>query len=403
MKDRAISVMFFTNATARGGAEEHMLTLLHGLDRTRFRLHLTCPTELAAKLRDDLPVDVELIPLRLDNLKQGRAAYRLAQILRSRRVRILHAHRFYSSLFASPIAALCRVPVVIETPHLSERWRQGLFTSHFVVDRFVGRFVDWYIAVSEANARYLAEEKGLARKKIAVIRNGCDLERFHHDRQPPAGLRASLGFREADRILVVAARLEPQKGHAVLLHALPKVLREFPGVRVVCLGDGCLRGELESQAAVLGLGRNVRFLGHQSNVADWLAVADFTVLPSLWEGLPLTAIESLAAGRAVVATAVDGTPEVVVDGKTGLTVPPNDPERLASAIRSLLRDPSLCKKMGQQGRDWVLKNFTQGRQIRETQEIYLRALEQSESQAVVKPRIFERADAIPVADGEAER
>jgi glycosyltransferase involved in cell wall biosynthesis len=403
MKRQPISVMFFSNSTVRGGAEEHMLTLLHGLDQSLFRLHLACPPVVAAKLQADLPRDVELIPLQLDKVKQGRAAYRFSQILRDRRVQILHAHQFYSSLFASPIAALCQVPVVIETPHLSERWRHGWFKSHFVVDRLVGRFVDRYIAVSEANARYLADEKGLPRKKIAVIRNGCDLERFDPDHRPPAGLKTKLGFRESDRVLVVAARLEPQKGHAVLMRALPKVFSEFPDVRVVCLGDGYLRGELELQTGVLGLGRNIRFLGHQSNVADWFAQADFTVLPSLWEGLPLTAIESLAAGRAVVATSVDGTPEVVVDGKTGLTVPPNDPERLASAIRSLLLDPSLAKRMGQDGREWVSKNFSQERQIRETQEIYLRALEQHESQGVGNLCAIERADAFPVMGGKTNR
>ena len=169
MKRQPISVMFFSNAAVRGGAEEHMLTLLHGLDQSQFRLHLACPPVVAAKLQADLPRDVELIPLQLDKVKQGRAAYRFSQILRDRRVQILHAHQFYSSLFASPIAALCQVPVVIETPHLSERWRQGWFKSHFVVDRFVGRFVDWYIAVSEANARYLTEEKGLPRKRSPLF------------------------------------------------------------------------------------------------------------------------------------------------------------------------------------------------------------------------------------------
>src|SRR5258708_23601893 len=326
MSARPISVLYFTNTDARGGAEEHMLTLLRGLDRTHFRLHLVCPPEVAEMVRPDLPADVELLPLCLRRPSQVGAAIRLGQIMRERRVDILHSHMFYSSLFASPVGWLCRVPVVLETPHLSERWRQGWFKSRFVVDRFVGRFVDLYIAVSEANARYLSEEKGLPSKKIVVIHNGCDLARFAPSHRPPSGLKASLGFQEDDPVLVVTARLEPQKGHRILLQSLQTVHREFPQVRLVCLGEGRLRDGLESQVRDLGLEDSVRFLGHQSNVMDWVALAHFTVLPSLWEGLPLAAIESLAAGRPVVATAVDGTPEVIIDRKTGITIPSGDPE-----------------------------------------------------------------------------
>ena len=376
MRTQPISVLYFTNTDARGGAEEHMLTLLHGLDRTHFRFHLVCPPEVADMLRPDLPADVELLPLCLRKPSQFRAAIRLGQIMRERRVDILHSHLFYSSLFASPVGWLCRVPVVLETPHLSERWRRGWFKSRFVVDRFVERFVDHYIAVSEANARYLSEEKGLPSKKIVVIHNGCDLVRFAPSHRPPAGLKANLGFQEADPVLVVTARLEPQKGHRVLLQSLQTVHREFPQVRLVCLGEGCLRDKLESQVRELGLEDSVRFLGYQSNVLDWLVLADLTVLPSFWEGLPLAAIESLAAGRPVVATAVDGTPEVVIDGKTGLTVPPDDPEHLAGAICRLLREPGLRDRMGEEGRKWVMEHFSQERQIRQTQELYLTAWEQ---------------------------
>jgi glycosyltransferase involved in cell wall biosynthesis len=376
MRTQPISVLYFTNTDARGGAEEHMLTLLHGLDRAHFRFHLVCPPEIADMLSPDLPPDVELLPLCLRKPSQFRNAIRLYRIIRERRVDILHSHLFYSSLFASPVGWLCRVSVILETPHLSERWRRSWFTSRFVVDRFVGRSVDHYIAVSEANARYLSEEKGLPSKKIVVIHNGCDLANFAPSHRPPAGLKASLGFQEDDPVLVVTARLEPQKGHRVLLRSLQNVRREFPRVRLVCLGEGCLHNELETQASSLGLEDSVRFLGYQSNVVDWVALADFTVLPSFWEGLPLVAIESLAAGRPVVATAVDGTSEVVIDGKTGLTVPPNDPERLAAAICRLLREPGLRERMGEAGRKWVIDHFSQERQVRETQELYLNAWEQ---------------------------
>jgi glycosyltransferase involved in cell wall biosynthesis len=108
-----------------------------------------------------------------------------------------------------------------------------------------------------------------------------------------------------------------------------------------------------------------------------LATADLMVLPSFWEGLPLAAIESLAAGCPVVATEVDGTPEVAVDGITGFIVPPGDPNRLADAICDLLRKPKLRERMAIAGRLWVTARFSQERQISQTEDLYLNALELS--------------------------
>src|SRR5215475_13809999 len=190
---RPLNLLYFTNVLARGGAEEHVLTLVRGLDRDQFRLHLVCPPVVAEKLRPDVPQDVELLPLCLRKPSQIGVALRLAQIIRKRQVDILHSHLFYSSLFASPIGWLCRVPVIVETPHVSERWRHG-WKSHFIVDRAAGRFVDYYIAVSHANARYLIQTKGLPTKKVIVIPNGCDLKRFDAKNTIPAGLKESLGF-----------------------------------------------------------------------------------------------------------------------------------------------------------------------------------------------------------------
>jgi glycosyltransferase involved in cell wall biosynthesis len=118
----------------------------------------------------------------------------------------------------------------------------------------------------------------------------------------------------------------------------------------------------------------VRFVGRQRDVREWLALADLTVLPSFHEGLPLAVIESLAAGRPVVATAVDGTPEVVRDGKTGLTVPAGDPGRLAEAVNRTLGDPLRARAMAQAGRELVLREFGVANLVNATQTLYLQAL-----------------------------
>ena len=370
MKTAPLSVLYFSNSLVRGGAEEHVLTLLRGLDRTAFRPHLVCTPEVAAAIRPDLPDDVEMIPLKLRKPAHIGAAFRLARFLWSRRVDVLHSHLFYGSLFASPIGWLCRVPLIIETPHVREHWRTGWFKSRYVVDRLVGRCVDRYIAVSAANARYLVRDKGLPPRKVIVIRNGSDLGRFDPSARPPAGLRSCLGLDEHDPVLLVLARLEPQKGHGVLLDAMPAILREFPRARLICVGEGILRPALEEQAVRLGLTESVRFVGYRTNVGDWLALADLTVLPSFYEGLPLVAIESLAAGKPVVATAVDGTPEVIVDGETGLTVPPGNAGALARAICHLLGDADERRRLGRAGRRWAEQEFSAEAQIASTENLY---------------------------------
>ena len=178
------------------------------------------------------------------------------------------------------------------------------------------------------------------------------------------------GFNQGDRVLLVAARLEPQKGHSVLLQAMALLKPEFPDLRVVMLGDGSLRSLLEMQVRELGLEGSVHIPGHSPDTRQWMSVADICVLPSFAEGLPLFAIECLAAERSMVASAVDGTPEIIVDGKTGLTVPPGDVAALAGAIASLLRDPAHAAQLAAAGAEWVRKNFTLERQIRETENLY---------------------------------
>ncbi len=228
MKQRPISVLYFSNELVRGGTEEHVLTLLRGLDRKRFRLHLVCPPELVAKLQPDLPADVELVPLCLRKPSQMAAALRLAGILRRRRVDILHSHAFYSSLFASPIGWMCRVPVILETSHMREKWRRGWFRSRFVVDRLVGHCVDRYIAVSEATARYLREQKGLPAQKIVVIRNGSDCQRFNPAHSAPSGLKRSLGSVPAIRYWSWWAGCTLRKGIVCCSRPCPRCVVSFP-------------------------------------------------------------------------------------------------------------------------------------------------------------------------------
>jgi len=365
-----LRVLHLSSSNVRGGAEEHMLTLLRGLDRKRFQLYLACTAGLLPQL-SDLPADVQVEAWAPRQPWQVGTGWRLRRWLHAERIHLVHAHLSFASRAAAPWVKLAHGPLLVETPHVCEHWRRGWRRSAWL-DRTAGRLVDRYIAVSGANASYLQREKGLPAHKIRTIRNGVDVARFDRCRCQPTDPRASLGIAPGEMLLVCAARLEPQKGHAVLLEAIARLpRRRGPKLRLVCLGEGRLRSQLQLQAQQLGLGETVLFPGYCPQIEAWLAVADIFVLPSLYEGLPLSVMEAAAAGCAIVATAVDGTPEVLADGCDGLLVPPGNPEALGQALLRLMADAGLRQALGERARQRAREEFDQARQIAATSALYL--------------------------------
>jgi glycosyltransferase involved in cell wall biosynthesis len=171
-------------------------------------------------------------------------------------------------------------------------------------------------------------------------------------------------------LLGLVARLHRQKGLGDLLAAVAWVRERVPDVRLLLIGEGELRDELEAQARALGLSGAVIFAGIRTDVAEIVAALDIFVLPSLWEGTSNAVLEAMAAGLPIVATAVGGTPEVVVDGVTGLLVPPRDPSALAGALVTLLQDADLRHRMGRAGRERVKQYFSLERMVRRTEALY---------------------------------
>ena len=367
-----IPVMLFSNASVRAGAEEVVLHLLRGLDRKLFRPHLACPAQLARLLEAALPRDVELSLLSLDYLSDLRGAYTLARCLRRHNIQILHSHMFRASLFASPIAHVLGVPVILDSAHGREFWRTG-WKASFAIDRFVARHVQYSIAVSDATARYLIDQKHIPAAKVKVIRNGVELRSLPRTSEMQRALKRALNMREDCPLLIVIGRLEPQKGHRFLLEAMPSIRGQYAAVQLVCLGEGTLRPELEQMVKNLQLENSVCFLGYDPDVSRWFPAADLSILPSLYEGLPMAALESLAAECPIVATAVDGTPEIVVHEKTGLLVPPRDPQQLADAVLQMLHHPERAREMAERGREHVLERFSVQQMVHRTEILYLQA------------------------------
>jgi glycosyltransferase involved in cell wall biosynthesis len=367
---KQVRLLFVLTSPVRGGVEEVVLALLRRLDPGEFRLALAAPRPLLDALAPDLScVAVETTDAAPESWRAITQVRQLAGFIRHFRPDVVNPHLFRSVFVAAPLARVCRVPAVVETYHGREAWRQGPLNGRFAVDRLVVRFVDRVIAVSAAARDFLVHGKGYPAGKVVVVPNGRDLSVYAAGGSRDA-VRKELGLDRHTPLVGVVGRLEAQKGHTYLLDAWPAVVRARPDARLLLVGDGSLRAPLEAQARAAGVAASVLFAGFRADVPRMLDAMDVVALPSLHEGMPLTVIEAAAAARPVVATAVDGTVEVVRDRETGRLVPPADPAALSHALVELLSRPEHAAAMGRAARAFAVEQFGVDRQVEATARIY---------------------------------
>jgi glycosyltransferase involved in cell wall biosynthesis len=358
----------FTDTQGFGGAEIALVTLMRGLDRDRWRPVLAYnPGDGVAQLLDlARGLDVELWPVQPmpEGLKGATRVPHLAAELRRRRPAVFHAHLTWpmACKFGLAAAIVARVPAVVATHQLGLDF--ALSKPSRLQQRAIGARIGRYIAVSQYVKELLRTQFGWSGEKIVVILNGIDMERFGADRDP--GLRRRLSRDESRSVVLAVTRLTPQKGLPVLLEALGSV----PNAQVVVAGEGPDREALAAQANALGVADRVDFLGHRTDVAQLLACSDVVVLPSLYEGLPLSVLEAMASERPVVATAVGGTDEAVVDGETGFLVPPGDPASLADALKKVLDDPELARRLARAGKHRAETLFSARHMVEQVTAVY---------------------------------
>ena len=237
--------------------------------------------------------------------------------------------------------------------------------------RLGAHWVDGFVAVSGEVAPAIVQTIGPVQRKISVICNGVDVQRYMQPVDRSA-IRRQLNLPEDARLLIVVGTLKTQKGHRYLLAALPEVIAQCPDLHLLIVGDGELRADLTQHIQTLGLDSHVRLLGNRQDVPALLAASDYFVLPSLWEGLPMALIEAMAGGLPVIATEVSGTRQVMIDGTTGLLVPPGDVAQLRVALLQLATNPDLARSMGAAAQQRVLTAFSAHKQAAEHVALYRR-------------------------------
>ena len=229
--------------------------------------------------------------------------------------------------------------------------------------------VSGYIAVSHEVKQALLGEIGSIGDRITVIFNSVDIRRYHLNADKK-NVREDLGIDQQATIISVVATFKVQKGHRFLIEAASSLVKRFPDLQILLIGDGELRNELENQTKDLGLVNHIQFLGTRHDIPKLLAASDMFVLPSLWEGLPMALVEAMASGLPIVATDVSGSKQAILPGKTGILVPPGNVEDLENAIIHLLKNPEIGKQMGAAARLRADEEFSAAKQAQDHIALY---------------------------------
>lgn len=375
-------------SAAYGGGERYLELLFDRLDRARYRTLLISPEPgpFVGRMKER---GVETHLVHLAPLFNPLALWRLTRLLARERVTILQTHGARANFYGRIAGRLAGVPVIISTVHNSLKdYEVRVFTRWLYATalRLTLSLVHRIICVSDSNRRDLIDECPTAAARIQTVYNGVDLSAFP-SRPNRKKVREELGIVPGP-VLVMIARLTEAKGHRYLLQALPRLLETWPRLCCVFAGDGELRDQLHRLAVELAVERSCRFVGVREDIVDIMAAADVVVLPSLSEGFPFVLLEALAMGCPVVASRVNGIPELIENRKTGLLVPARDPQALATAIREVLNDPTAASKMGAEGQAVVRERFTVDRMVANTTAIFDAAMQDAGVRSPVQKRVL---------------
>ena len=294
-----------------------------------------------------------------------RCAVDWIRLVRSRQVELVHTFDYYTNLFAAPLARISRVPLLVT----SRRDTGSMFSAK---QRWALRRVflnsDRIVVNSEAARQSLLTE-GLPDSQIRMVRNGVDLGRYqpNGDRQ---SARERFAWNPEVPVIAVIANLRPEKGHKILLRAVPAVLQKYPRAHFVFAGPGPLESELRAHVAANDLSNNISFLGDCDAIPELLAALDIVVLPSTSESFPNVVLEAMSAGRPVITSAVGGCTELIDHDRTGLLFPSGDSNTLAQRILRLLGDPLLSARLATAGRGRAEREFNFARAVKNLEDVY---------------------------------
>jgi glycosyltransferase involved in cell wall biosynthesis len=365
-------IFFLSTSMGMGGADSQLLSAARvmaaqGHDIIIVSLTPLGPMGLQAR---SVGIRTESLDMRR-GIPDPRGLVRLARLVRAWRPDVLHSHMLHANLMARALRLIAPIPALVSTIHSVHQGGRLPLAAY----RLTNGLVDHMTIVSQAAADRFIGDGIVPKDLLTVVPNGVDTEQI---RNVPAGsreaLRGSLGLRD-QFVWLAVGRFEIAKDYPNMLRAFARVRQQRPDAVLLLVGRGSLQEETEALVRELDLGGTITFLGVRTDVPLVMSAADAYVMSSAWEGMPMVLLEAAAAGLPIVATRVGGNHEVVLDGESGLLVPPRDNEALASAMVRLSGfSDSRRRSMGERGHDHIRARYGLERVAERWEEIYREVL-----------------------------
>jgi len=359
------TVVHYIDSKEFGGAEQMVFTILKCLDRNTWEPVLIYHPYPGISQFIEKVSELDLKVVSLPEIKNWRDVSSFILFIRELRhinPSVFHAHIPWHLRCSYGIlcAFIARVPVIVATVHAYQVIRGQKQT---IIQKLISILVDRYIAVSHGIAKQFKKIIPF-QDKVLVIHNGICIDRFcqAHDYDPLSLMKDKKGL----NTILMIARMDKYKGYEDLISAAATI----PYANFVLVGEGPEKQSFERKVEKLGIKNRVFFLGYREDIPSLLRSCDLFILPSLFEGLPLTILEAMAAEKLVIASHISGIDEIITDGKTGFLVPPKDPETLSSVIKTCISNPDITQKVARAGNTLVKKEFSAKKMLQGITDLY---------------------------------
>ena len=351
---RRIKIVHLITSLEVGGAQHGLLLGLPRFDADRYE-HVICSIMARmqmAPLFRQAGIEVHTLGLR-QKTDLLAVTLRLRSLLKRLRPDILHTYLLHGNVLGRIVGRLVGVHGIIGSERtIGQAGRWGRLAT-----RLTNPLTDAVEVNSETGARAIERDLGVPPGKIEVVRSGIDLNAYG-GMSKRTEIRSGLALTDHHHLVLYVGRLRPVKGVEYGIRAFAAARDQHANMHMALAGEGEQLGYLQNLANELGISEHISFLGVRNDLPELLSAADSVLMPSLAEGFPRTAIEAMAAGRPVIATRVGGTPEAIVDGETGILVPPMDVNAMVSALSRLVGDPNLQAQLGTNGRKRAEQNYS---------------------------------------------
>jgi len=364
-----LKVLHIISKLPIGGVENQLLLVLKNYDREKFQ-----PFVCSLSEKGEIGQEIEKIGIKVFALNKLKHTFDysiikdICDIIKRERIQIVRTHQYHANFYGRIAAKKSKVPCIVASVH--NVYTRDKKLHRRIINRFLARFTDKIIAVSEEVKMDILKYDRISEDKVQVIYNGVDLNAFNESFDKEQ-IKSKLGINPNVPVIGTVGRLTEQKGHIYLLQAILKLKHKFPDIKVLIVGDGPLMDELKSYTSSSGLSNNVIFTGFRRDIPALLSIMDIFVFPSLWEGLPNALIEAMASGKAIIASNLPQIKEVLDSDGLGILVPPKDSDSISQSINFLLKNEKIVKKMGNLAKNMACTRFN----IENTVKIYEKMFE----------------------------